>query len=72
MTEEEKIKLVFPVAARLTADYSRSQEYKDGKKNNPGFTISPEEYFKGEYSFYMKLLNEKLKNLNQDPPNQKA
>lgn len=61
MTEDEKIKLVFPVAARLTADYSQSPEYKEKKKDKSALVISPESYFKGEYSFYMKLLNEKLK-----------
>ncbi|EIC4353509.1 hypothetical protein LJS80_002262 [Salmonella enterica] len=61
MTEEEKIKLVFPVAASLTADYSRSPEYKEKKKEKSALVITPEAYFKGEYSFYMKLLNEKLK-----------
>ncbi|EBC2122187.1 hypothetical protein CWD08_22695 [Salmonella enterica] len=65
MTEEEKIKIVFPVAARLMADYSRSPEYQKKKKDNPAHVISPEHYFKGEYSFYMKLLNDKVKNLEK-------
>lgn len=72
MTEEEKIKIVFPIVARLTADYSRSPEYKERKKIKSAPVISPESYFKSEYSVYMKLLNERLKNLNQHPHNDPA
>lgn len=70
MTEEEKIKIVFPIAARLTADYSQSPEYKEKKKTKSAPVISPESYFKGEYSLYMKLLNEKLKSLDKNQKDQ--
>ncbi|ASD87235.1 hypothetical protein EXB91_26835 [Salmonella enterica subsp. enterica serovar Florida] len=70
MTEEEKIKIVFPIAARLTAEYSQSPEYKEKKKTKSALVISPESYFKGEYSLYMKLLNEKLKSLDKNQKDQ--